>query len=245
MSASAVMIEAPKVALTEQDIKTVLRIAKETATKTSNPVFCIRGPEVADLFAMAFPARSEQIRRDFKALQPLGTYRVVGETSDDATTRGGSVRIFKRIDMLFQGSPVFPEGVPVAIYDRATQAVVGVSNKFNDTGSQFEISDEEQKRVNAIAYDLAYMTPEQIRADEFRKQNARNERVETDLDPTRRTAEILAPAVGGAMEKFGSEVAKAIESLRMTPERMASLLREAGFTVSPPPATAKTETPAK
>lgn len=242
MSASAVMIEAPKVALSERDIVTILRIAKETATKTTNPVFCVRGPEVAEVFALAFPDRAAQIRRDFKTLQSLGTYRVLGAPSEDATSQGGSVRIFKRIDTLFQGSPVFPEGVPVAIYDRATQAVVGVSNKFNDTGSTSEINDEELKRVNAIAYDLAYLTPEQIRDDEFRKQSARNARVETDLDPTKRTAEILGPAIGAAV---GEAVAKAIAATQLTPEVMARMLREAGFTVTQPPAAKAPEVVAK
>lgn len=239
MSASAVMIEAPKVALTESDLRTILRIAKQTATEKTNPVFCVRGPEVAEIFAMAFPKDADRIRKDFKALQPLGSFRVIGEASDNALARGGSVRVFKRIEMVCQGSPVFPEGVPVAIYDRATQAVEGVSNKFNDTGSQSEVSDEEMKCINSIAYGVTYLTPEQIRDDEIRKENARNQRVETDLDPTKRTAEILGPAIGDAV---GAAVAKAIEASKMTPERMVAMLRESGFKVEAPTET-KTEKP--
>lgn len=226
----AAVMDAPKVALTETDLVTILRVAKETASDRTNPIFCIRGPEVAELFAMAFPERAAQIRKDFSRLQPLGTYRHVGEPSLSERSAPPSVRIFKRIEMMYADSPVFPGGVPVGLYDRATQAVAGVSNKFNDTGSQSEIDDEERKRVNALAFDLRYLTPRQVIEDEFRKQNARNARVETELDPTKATATIIGDALGPAIA----------QGMTLAMPMMLRALQEAGFKVTAPAAPAET-----
>ena len=186
--------EAPKpTKLTKYDLDTIKKVYEETKVDSlgepSLPIICIRGPETEKLFPEG---------KDGWPVLKMGQTGFVAPAS-----RGvGDVKTFRYFLRLFEGSPMYPKGIPVGHWDRYPQTGVR-SGEYALQNSIRDISNEDYLRLRALAYGNTHLTQKQIRRDEAQKNRIRAGR--------------QAPEHNQALELLGQALAAAQANATPTP----------------------------
>lgn len=147
--------------LSEEDLETVLTVYEMTSTESRPGIIIFKGPETDDLFP----------DQDYTHIPRLGTTTTRNKTSS-GIGRGREPRFFRYIERLFEGSDVFPNGLPVGGHMRYVPSDL-LSGEFGRDRSLRDISDQEFRRLYSLAHGFEHWTDEERRAHEKRMEKMR------------------------------------------------------------------------